>query len=158
MSRSFSCIRAATALAAAAIVIGGCAGANNATSSQDERPHQTMYGLSSTGTTTSLYNELFGSGEPAAPATATAAAPAQPAQASATAQSATVRPTGAATASTSYKQAQPAPAPVEVAQQPAAPKAAPEPDVPVAYGITAKGPTTDLYTELFGPPKRSSGQ
>jgi hypothetical protein len=50
------------------------------------------------------------------------------------------------------------PAPVQVAQQPAPPPPAPEePDVPTAYGITAKGPTTDLYTAIFGP-RRSDGQ
>ena len=32
-----------------------------------------------------------------------------------------------------------------------------EPDIPVAYGITANGPTTDLVTELFGP-RRRDGQ
>jgi hypothetical protein len=46
------------------------------------------------------------------------------------------------------------PAPVQVAQQPAPP---PEPDVPTAYGITANGPTTDLYTAIFGP-RHSDGQ
>jgi hypothetical protein len=48
-------------------------------------------------------------------------------------------------------------APVQVAQQPAPPAPPPEPDVPTAYGITANGPTTDLYTEIFGP-RRSNGQ
>jgi hypothetical protein len=51
----------------------------------------------------------------------------------------------------------PSPAPVAVAQQPPAPKAEAEPDVPTAYGITANGPTTDLFTELFGP-RRRDGQ
>ena len=32
-----------------------------------------------------------------------------------------------------------------------------EPDIPVAYGITVNGPTTDLVTELFGP-RRRDGQ
>jgi len=114
-----------TALAAAAIVVGGCAAANNATSNQGEPAHQAGYGLSSSGTTTSLYEEIFGSRQPAAaPAAATATAAAVP----------------------------PPPA-----QAPAAAQAPPEPNPPVAYGITAKGPTTDLYTELFGP-KRSGGQ
>jgi hypothetical protein len=43
---------------------------------------------------------------------------------------------------------------VQVAQQPTPP---PEPDVPTAYGITANGPTTDLYTAIFGP-RHSDGQ
>jgi hypothetical protein len=55
------------------------------------------------------------------------------------------------------RQLQPAPAPVEVAQQPATPTAPREADVSVAFGIMSKGPTTDLYTELFGS-RRSSGQ
>jgi hypothetical protein len=46
---------------------------------------------------------------------------------------------------------------VQVAQQPAPPSPPPEPDVPTAYGITANGPTTDLYTAIFGP-RRSDGQ
>jgi hypothetical protein len=39
---------------------------------------------------------------------------------------------------------------VQVAQQPAPPPAPAEPDVPTVYGITANGPTTDLYHALFG--------
>jgi hypothetical protein len=124
-----------TALSAVAIVIAGCAGANNATTSQGEQPYRTAYGLS-TGHTTSLYDELFGSSKSVA---ATAAA--EP-----------VQPTSAA-----LRQVQLAPAPGQVAQQPATPAAPPEPAYPTAYGISSKGPTTDLYTELFGP-KRPNGQ
>ena len=50
MSRSLSCIRAMTALAAVATILGGCAAANNATSSQAadqaEQPYKTAYGIS----------------------------------------------------------------------------------------------------------------
>jgi hypothetical protein len=101
-----------------------------------------MYGISSEGTTTDLYTELFGPREPApAPQTATAAAqPVQP-----------------VTATASPRQVEPSPAPVAVAQQQPSPQPEPEPDVPTAYGITANGPTTDLYTELFGP-RRRDGQ
>jgi hypothetical protein len=168
--RAISGVRALTALAATAFVVAGCAGANNATSSQGDQPYQTSYGLSSAGTTTSLYTELFGPAKPApAPATATAAAePVQGAGASAAPQPApplavtsTGRQTRAATASATAKptstQVQPSPPPVEVARQPVAPQPPPEPDTPVAFGITANGPTTDLYTELFGS-KRSNGQ
>ena len=56
-----------------------------------------------------------------------------------------------------YGQPAPQSAPVQVAQQPAPPAPPPEPDVPTAYGITANGPTTDLYTMIFGP-RRSDGQ
>jgi hypothetical protein len=146
------CARAATALTAVAIAVAGCAAANNSASNQGEQPFQVGYGLSSAGTTTDLYTELFGPRKPATPpATATAAAePAQSTTAPATATAAT-RLSGPATASSAGRQVQPAAAPVEVAQQPAAAQAPAEPDVPVSYGLTAKGPTTDLYTELFGP-------
>jgi len=177
LSRSLSCIRAATALAAVAILVGGCAAANNASSSQGEQPYKTAYGISSEGTTTDLYTELFGSSRrddrnAAQPATATAttqqvqpvaAGPAnQPAQA-ANAPAATRQTTAAdrkaqpAMAAATTRQVQPVPAPTAVAQQPAAPQPPPEPDVPTAYGITANGPTTDLFTELFGP-RRRDGQ
>jgi hypothetical protein len=149
---------------------------NNATSSQGEQPYKTGYGFTSDGPTTDLYTELFGSRKTeAAPATATAAtqqmqpvtastAPelAQPATTSAStrqgqSKTATTRQAQPAIASAATRQVQPAPAPVEVAQQPATPQAPAEPDVPVGYGITANGPTTDLYTALFGP-RRRDGQ
>lgn len=181
MSRSLSCIRAATVLCAVAIVVGGCAGAvNNTASSQGEQPYKTMYGISSEGTTTDLYTEFFGPRKPATPPEAATAAvqpvqqpattvaatqPGQPAPALAATQptqvpnSATTRQAkSAASTSTAGRQVQPAPAappaPVVVAQQPPPPEAPPEPDVPTAYGITANGPTTDLFTQLFGPRKR----
>ena len=177
LNRSLSCIRATTALAAVAIIAAGCAAANNTASSQGsgqaEQPYKTAYGLTSDGPTTDLYTELFGSSKTAAaPATAapeqgqpmTAAAatqPVQPATAPASTQPPQPATTTAATrqnkSAMAARQAQPAPAPVEVAQQPAPPQPPPEPDVPTAYGITANGPTTDLYTELFGP-RRRDGQ
>lgn len=176
MNRSLSCIRATTALAAVAIIVAGCAAANNTASSQGsgqaEQPYKTAYGLTSDGPTTDLYTELFGSSKTAAaPATATpqqgqpmtASAATQPVQ-PVTAPGSTQPPQPATTAATrqnksamAARQVQPAPAPVEVAQQPAAPQPPPEPDIPTAYGITANGPTTDLYTELFGP-RRRDGQ
>ncbi len=176
MSRSLSCIRVTTALAAAAIILGGCAAANNATSSQaagqNEQSYKTAFGISSDGPTTDLYTELFGPrrrDDQTAPAPATAATqPVQPAPTVAATQP--VQPVAAPATSTrpataSIRQAKPViastqqaqPAAVEVAQQPAAPQPPPEPDVPTAYGITANGPTTDLYTELFGP-RRREGQ
>jgi len=172
--------RAAIALAAVAIIVSGCAGANNPTSSQGtnqgEQPYKTAYGLSSEGTTTDLYTELFGPRKTeTAPATVAAAPPpAQPVAAATTPQpaqaatavtrqsqpataSAASRQAQPTTASAAPRQVQPAPAPVQVAQQPAAPQAPPEPDVPTAYGISSNGPTTDLFTELFGP-RRRDGQ
>jgi hypothetical protein len=166
-----------TALAAVAMAVAGCAAANNATSSQaqGEQPYKTMYGMSSDGPTTDLYTELFGPRQPA-PAPATNVAAAQPVQtvtaeplAPPPQQGATIARAGQATtappppyrsnqAQTSATNRAPQPAyapppapPVQVAQQPApAPAPPPEPDVPTAYGITANGPTTDLYTMIFG--------
>ena len=173
------CIRVAIALTAIAVAACGCAGGNNPASSQasaqGEQPYKTMYGITSEGTTTDLYTEMFGSNKAPAPATNVAAAqpvttqsvtsqPIAPVQQGATA----TRP-GQATATTTpgrpnqaqstaaYRTPQPPvaqSAPVQVAQQPAPP---PEPDVPTAYGITANGPTTDLYTAIFGP-RRSDSQ
>jgi hypothetical protein len=175
------CIRVAIALTAIAVAACGCAGGNNGASAQGDQPYKTMYGITSEGTTTDLYTEMFGSNKAPAPATNVAAAqPVQPV----TTQSVTSQPIapvqqgatatrpGQATATTSpnrqsqttasNRAPQPAygqppaaqPAPVQVAQQPAPP---PEPDVPTAYGITANGPTTDLYTAIFGP-RRSDSQ
>ena len=156
-------------------------------SAQGEQPYKTMYGFSSDGPTTDLYTELFGERQPKpAPATNVAAAqPVQPVTAqpitpvqqgqpySTTLQNpATTRPGQTATTTTpgrpnqaagrtpqpAYGQPAPVqPAPAQVAQQPAPPAPPPEPDVPTAYGITANGPTTDLYTAIFGP-RRSEGQ
>jgi hypothetical protein len=181
LNHALSCIRTATALAVVAIAVAGCAAANNATSAQasaqGEQPYKTMYGVASDGPTTDLYTELFGSRQPP-PAPATNVAAAQPVQPVTAAQpitpaqpnTAAARPGQTAAATTSNRQGQttaanrapqPAygqPAPVQVAQQPAAPPQPPqEPDVPVAYGITTNGPSTDLYTEIFGP-RRSNGQ
>ena len=180
MINALPCIRTATALAAVAIVVAGCAAANNATSAQasgqGEQPYRTMYGISSEGTTTDLYTEFFGSRQPP-PAPATDVASAQPGQPVAAQpitpvqqSAAAARPGQVTTATNRQGQTtaanrapqpaygQPAPVqPVRVAQQPAPPAPPPEPDVPTAYGITANGPTTDLYTGIFGP-RRSNGQ
>ena len=161
------------ALAAVAIVVAGCAAANNATSSQgadqSEQPYKTGYGFSSNGPTTDLYTELFGSSRDdknaAQPATAAAATqPVQPVTVSTATQPTQPATTTAATRqnkpammAATTRQVQPAPAAVEVAQQPATPPPSPEPGAPTAYGISANGPTTDLYTELFGP-RRHDGQ
>jgi hypothetical protein len=176
LSRALSWTRAAFALAAIAVIAAGCAAANNATSaqasSQGEQPYKTMYGITSEGTTTDLYTELFGPSQPApAPATAVASAqpvqpvtsqPIAPAQQNAAAPSVATpsqtRP-GRTTTASRTPQPAPQPAPVQVAQQPAPPPPAPppEPDAPTAYGIPSGGHTTDLYTAIFGP-RRSDGQ
>jgi hypothetical protein len=178
LRRALSCIRVSFALTAIAVAAAGCAAANNATSSQasnqSEQPHKTMYGITSEGTTTDLYTEFFGPSQPP-PAPATAVATAQPVQSvqPVTSQPIASQPVTPAqrnaavasparsgqvtTAGRMPPQPAPQPAPVQVAQQPAPPAPPPEPDVPTAYGITANGPTTDLYTAIFGP-RHSGGQ
>jgi len=179
LNRALPHIRIVIALAAVAIAVAGCASANNATSAQasgqGEQPYKTMYGITSEGTTTDLYTEIFGPRQPP-PAPATNVATAQPVQpvtaqpitpvqqnttATRPGQTATATNRGQTTAASRAPQpayGQPAPVqPVQVAQQPAPPPPPQEPDVPAAYGITANGPTTDLYTEIFGP-RRSNGQ
>jgi hypothetical protein len=178
LNRLSCCIRITVVLAAAAITVAGCADSRNATSNAQasgDAPYHTAYGIASDGPTTDLYTELFGSSRrdnantavPAStspavaqqqiePVTAPAATkPVQPATASAA-----TRQGQRTTASATSRQVQPAPAPVatQVVQQPATPpQAPPEPDSPAAYGISSNGPTTDLYTELFGP-RRRDGQ
>jgi len=90
--------------------------------------------------------------QPVQPATTPAGKPkAQRATASATTRQ--VQPTNSAVAT---QQVQPAPPPV-TAQAVQPPPAPAEADTPAAYGITSNGPTTDLYTTLFGP-RRRDGQ
>jgi len=145
-------------------------------SDQGERPYQTGYGFSSDGPTTDLYTEIFGSSRrdaappPAAPqpvepvVASTPIQPVQPAttpaakqkaqRATASATNRQVQPTNPAVAT---QQAQPAPVTAQAVQPPAPPQAEAEADTPTAYGITGNGPTTDLYTALFGP-RRRDGQ
>ena len=127
-----------------------------------------MYGMTSEGTTTDLYTEIFGS----APTSARTCnggclGPARSARRFTTGHAGSQgTPTAARAAATTYQTGRPdhrddryaatrppaaQPAPVQVAQQPAPPAPPPEADVPTAYGITANGPTTDLYTAIFGP-------
>ena len=143
LSSSLLNFQTAIAFAAVAVVAAGCAATNNTTSSQGEQPYKTGYGLASDGPTTNLYTELFGSSKTAtSPSTATTRQ-GQPATETASAH-------------------QPQPATPTVSGQPQPPwsgttQPPAEPDIPVAYGITANGPTTDLVTELFGP-RRRDGQ
>jgi hypothetical protein len=140
LSISLLDFRTATALAAVAVVTAGCAATNNATSSQGEQPYKTGYGLTSDGPTTNLYTELFGSGK-----TATSPSTATTQQGQSATETASTRQPQPGTPTVS---AQPRPPSSGTTQPP------PEPDIPVAYGITANGPTTDLFTELFGPTRR----
>ena len=159
----------------------GNAASNTATGAQasGDAPYHTAYGMTSDGPTTDLYTELFGSSrrdnatvpptpQQAQPMTASGptqqvqpvTAAASPQQVQPATASATTRPVQRTTTSVANRQVQPAPAPLataQVVQPPAAPQPPPEPDVPAAYGITSNGPTTDVYTALFGP-RRSDGQ
>ncbi len=182
MKRALSCLRTGAALAAVALAVAGCAAANNATSAQAsaqaEQPYRTGYGFSSDGPTTDLYSMIFRPDPP--PATTVAAAPPVTAQpvtpvqqgqqyqtAARPGQTVAATPPGrpnqpqtAASRAPQPAYAQPAPpqpAPVQVAQQPAAPAPPPEQASPTAYGISTNGPTTDLYTMIFGP-RNSGGQ
>ena len=169
LNHSSRCIRLALFLAATTTV-AACAdsrmAANNAAPNQPEQPYKTGFGFSSDGPTTDLYTEFFGSSRrdvPAAqPATASAAPPAQlqPAPGSPVPQQ--NQRTAAYPANRQANPGQPnQPAVASVAPepplQPAPPPAPPPaPDTPAAYGITSNGPTTDLFTELFGPRRRDS--
>jgi hypothetical protein len=138
-------------LPALAGTVAGCADSNFASSNasmqtssdtartQREPAVQVGYGMSSDGPTTDLYTELFRHDEaPAAPA---AVAQGQPA-AGAPTTIAQGRP-GSAVA-----QNQPAMASNAAPPAPAGPP--PEPTTQTAFGLSSNGPTTDLYTELFG--------
>jgi hypothetical protein len=141
-----------------ASMIAGCAdsrmAANNA-DAQASAPYQVGYGMSSNGPTTDLYTEIFGS-KTRDDRNATAAAGPVPQGQPATASNTVQRGQPVAAANT-VQRGQPAtgaansvppgqPAPVPVAQEEPPPQA-----VPTAYGISSNGPTTDLYTEIFGP-------
>ena len=177
-------VLAAAAIAIAGCADSRVAGTNpsnanaQASNDQGEQPYKTGYGFTSDGPTTDLYTELFGSSRrdaappPAAPqpvepvVASTPIQPVQPAttpaakqkaqRATATAKNRQVQPANSAVAT---QQVQPAPAPVtaQIVQPPAAPQAPAEADTPAAYGITSNGPTTDLYTALFGS-RRRDGQ
>lgn len=177
LNRSSRCIGITAGFAVVAIAVAGCAdsrmAANNAPSgaqASGEASYHTAYGMTSDGPTTDVYTELFGSSRrdnntAAAPATTpppiqqaqplnTPATPQQVQPATASATNRQAQRTAA-----SNRQVQPAPAPTiaEVRQQPATPEAPHEPDTPAAYGISSNGPTTDLFTEIFGP-RRRDGQ
>jgi hypothetical protein len=163
LNRSFCCIHVMAALAA--INVAGCAdsrlAANNAAANtsngtaqaQPSTPaYQTGYGTSSGGFTTDLYTELFGSNK-----RDDKTAPSNEKSASATVPSAGVSGTAPSAAAVSgpvppntVQQAQPAPTPTGVRQE----ASAAETSHPTAYGIPSDGPTTDLFTELFGPRRR----
>ena len=148
---------AIVAFAGLAIVAAGCAdsrlAANNSASNsgQVQQPvqqssYQVGYGLSSEGPTTDLYHEFKHSLEP----------PERP-QVAATAPQETPAPVNGQQVADSSPgpggAAQPGVAQQGVAQQPVAQQpAAPPREQPTAtvYGMSSDGPTTDVYTALFG--------
>ena len=135
-------------LPALAGILAGCAdsrmavsdaGAGAAASGGSTQPkpasYQTAYGLSSDGPTTDLYTELFRANARKDPA------PAAP-------TSGTVTQPLAAPTSGTVAQGQPATASNIAQAQPAVAEAPPA--TATVYGMSSDGPTTDLYTELFG--------
>jgi hypothetical protein len=145
---------AVVVLAGLAIVAAGCSdtrlAANNAATSGgqvQQSSYQVGYGLSSDGPTTDLYHEFKHSLEP----------PERPPVAAATAQPETPAPVNGQQVADS----RPGPGPSQqgatqqgVTQQPVAQQqpAAPPREAPTAtmYGMNSDGPTTDIYSALFG--------
>ena len=152
---------AVVVLAGLAIVAAGCAdsrlAANNAASNsgQVQQPvqqssYQVGYGLSSEGPTTDLYHEFKHSLEPperpqvAATVQPGAPAPVNGQQVADSSPGPSVVQQGVAQQGTVQQ---------GVAQQPVAPQpAAPPREAPTAtmYGMNSDGPSTDIYSALFG--------
>lgn len=129
------------------------AGAGAAASGGSTQPkpasYQTAYGLSSDGPTTDLYTELFRANARKDPTPAAAAPSATVAQPPAAPTSGTVaRPPAAATSGTVAQGQQPTTASNVAQAQPEVAEAPPA--TATVYGMSSDGPTTDLYTELFG--------
>ena len=152
-------------LPAAASMIAGCAdsrmAANNA-DAQASAPYQVGYGMSSNGPTTDLYTEIFGNkarDDRNAPVATAASGPVpqgQPVQGQPVTASNTVQRGQPVTAANAAQRGQPATAanalpPGQPTAFPVAQEEPPPQAVPTAYGISSNGPTTDLYTEIFGP-------
>ena len=152
---------AVVVLAGLAIVAAGCAdsrlAANNAASNsgQVQQPvqqsgYQVGYGLSSEGTTTDLYHEFKHSLEP--PERPQVAATVQPG-APAPVNGQQVADSSASPSVVRQGVAQQGTVQQGVAQQPVAQQpAAPPREAPTAtmYGMNSDGPSTDIYTALFG--------
>jgi hypothetical protein len=148
LNHTSRCIPVVVALAAVATIVAGCsdtrfAGSNASTDPVPghEQAYKTSYGFDSSGPTTDVYTELFGSrkrDDGTAPASVTASGQPMPAPGG-------VRQGAAAPAAGVNQQQAAAPAPA-VVEQPAGP-----PPQAAAYGLTSDGPTTDVYTMLFGP-------
>jgi hypothetical protein len=139
--------------AGVAIVAAGCSdsrmAANNAVSNGGQtNGHQAGYGLSSEGTTTDLYTELKGSLQ--RPERPQATGPVQQA-ASTVPQAAPAGPVQQGTSGGVNGQ-QVADSHPATVQQPATPPN--EEPAATVYGMSSDGPTTDVYSAIFGPRNR----
>jgi hypothetical protein len=141
--------------AGVAIVAAGCSdsrmAANNAVSNSGQNQqsnHQVGYGLSSEGTTTDLYTELKGSLQ--RPERPQATGPVQQAAGPAP-QAAPAGPVQQGTSGGVNGQQVADSRPAAV-QQPATPPS--EEPTATVYGMSSDGPTTDVYTAIFGPRNR----
>jgi hypothetical protein len=142
---------AVVVFAGLAIVVAGCADsrltANNAASSGSQiqqSSYQVGYGLSSDGPTTDVYHEFKHSLEP--PERPPVVATAQP-EAPAPANGQQVADSRSGVAATQQGVSQQPVGQQAVAQPPAPPREAP---TATMYGMNSDGPTTSLYTALFG--------
>lgn len=142
MKHALRNIAAFILFAGLAIVAAGCSdsrlAANNAASNAGQvqpSSYQTGYGLTSEGPTTDLYTELKGSFQ----------RPERPHQATAAVQ----QPASAGTSGQQVADSSPG---VVQPQAPAGPPA--EEPTATVYGMSSDGPTTDIYTALFGPRNR----
>ena len=138
---SSRCIPVIVVFTGLAMATAGCSdsrmAANNAASNSGEAEqsgYRTGYGTSSGGYTTDVYTELKGS--------------LQRAERPQTAASGPVQQRQPATSAGAGGQQVAASGP-GVVQQPAGPPR--EESTTTAYGISSDGPTTDVYTALFGP-------
>jgi hypothetical protein len=131
------CIPIIAVVAGLAAIVSGCADSHMAASNEtgQSTSYRTAYGFSSEGPTTDVVTELKTSFKRADRTPQVAAAgPVQPGQ--------------PATAASVNGQQAAASGPA-VVQQPAGPP--PEEPTTTAYGLSSDGPTTDVYTALFGP-------
>jgi len=152
--------RAVVVFAGLAIVAAGCAdsrlAANNAASNsgqvqQRAEPsgYQTGYGLTSDGTTTDLYHEFKHSLEPPErPPVIATAQPETPAPVNGQQVAASRSGPGTTPGTTQQGVPQQPVGQQSVAQQPAAPPR--EAPTATMYGMNSDGPTTSIYTALFG--------
>jgi hypothetical protein len=157
LNHTSRCIPVVVALAAVATIVAGCSdtrfGSNASTDPipGHEQAYKTGYGFDSSGPTTDVYTELFGSrkrDDSTAPASVTASAqPGQPGQPTPAPGPPTPGPVrqGAATPPPSVNQQQAAAPPPAAIEQPDRP-----PPQAAGYGFNSDGPTTDVYTMLFG--------